>query len=70
MNETLVLADRAPLVLPYGYARRHGVLLRPGAAGIECLHRAGVALDALLEVQRIAPAARFVPSPTPSSMRR
>jgi general secretion pathway protein E len=48
-------------VLPYAYARRNGVLLRDGAAGLECVHRANVALDALLEVQRIAPGAAFVP---------
>jgi general secretion pathway protein E len=47
--------------LAYSYARKHGVLLRPGAGGVECLHRAGVALDALLEVQRIAPGAVFQP---------
>jgi len=62
VSEALVLTDAAaePRTLPYGYARRHGVLLRPGAQGIECLHRSAVALDALLEVQRIAPEARFV----------
>jgi general secretion pathway protein E len=47
--------------LPYSYARRHGVLLREGPAGPECLHREGVGLDALLEVQRIAPEAAFHP---------
>ena len=60
MNETLILTERAPLTLPYSFARRHGVLLRPGAAGVECVHRPDVALDALLEVQRIAPDATFV----------
>ena len=54
MSETLA-------TLPYAYARRHGVLLRAGATGVECLHRAGVGLDALLEVQRIAPGATLVP---------
>lgn len=57
-------------MLPYGFARAQGVLLRPGGAadeagaigagGVECIHRSGVALDALLEVQRVAPRARFV----------
>jgi general secretion pathway protein E len=59
MSETLILVEETP-TLPYSYARRNGVLLRADAAGIECLHRAGVALDAMLEVQRIAPDARFI----------
>ena len=42
-------------MLPYGFARRGGVLLR----GMECLHRADAPLDALLEVQRISPAVAF-----------
>ncbi len=46
--------------LPYGYARNHGVVLRIGAGGVECVHRPDAALDALLEVQRVAPGARFV----------
>ncbi len=58
--ETVIVGDPAPVTLPYSYARRSGVVLRAGPAGLECLHRPGAALDALLEVQRIAPAARFV----------
>jgi general secretion pathway protein E len=54
VNEVLVSE------LPYSYARRQGVLLRAGATGIECVHRASAALDALLEVQRIAPGAILV----------
>ncbi len=46
--------------LPYSYARNHGVVLRVGAGGVECVHRSDAALDALLEVQRVAPGARFV----------
>lgn len=46
--------------LPYGYARAQGVVLRGGADGAECLHRADAPLDALLEVQRVAPGVRFV----------
>lgn len=46
--------------LPYSFARRHGVLLRTSAAGIECVHRADAPLEGLLEVQRLAPGARFV----------
>lgn len=49
--------------LPYSYARNHGVVLRVGAGGFECLHRSDAALDALLEVQRIAPGAAFVAVP-------
>ncbi|MDV3457347.1 type II secretion system ATPase GspE [Sphingomonas sp. HF-S4] len=60
MEETLIVVDDAPATLPYSFARRNGVLLRPGAAGVECVHRAGVSLDALLEVQRIAPDASHV----------
>lgn len=48
------------LTLPYGYARRAGVVLRAAGEGLECVHRPDAALDALLEVQRIAPEARFV----------
>ncbi|MCW3835748.1 type II secretion system ATPase GspE [Sphingomonas canadensis] len=60
MNEAAPIAEAAPQ-LPYGYARRNGVLLRAGAGGVvECIHRAGLPLDAMLEVQRIAPGARFV----------
>ncbi len=55
MNETLIMVDEAPATLPYSFARRHGVLLRSGATGLECVHRPDVSLDALLEVQRIAP---------------
>ena len=57
------VAER-PAVLPYSFARRMGVLLRPGAAGPECLHRPDATLEALLEVQRIAPAAAFVAAPS------
>ena len=60
MSETLIVVDEAPATLPYSFARRNGVLLRAGAAGIECVHRASAGLDALLEVQRIAPGASYV----------
>lgn len=54
-------APATPARLPYSYARRQGVLLREDAEGApECLHRADAPLDGLLEVQRIAPGARFV----------
>lgn len=46
--------------LPYSYARNHGVVLRVGAGVVECVHRPDAALDALLEVQRVAPGVRFV----------
>jgi len=62
MNETVIVTE-APLALPYSYARRQGVLLRAGEAGVECLHRPGVSLDAMLEVQRIAPDAAFIAVP-------
>ena len=64
MNEMLILTDAPSVTLPYGFARRNGVLLRVGDAGVvECVHKAGAALDGLLEVQRLAPAARFVSVP-------
>ena len=64
MNEMLILTDDPSVTLPYGFARRNGVLLRVGDAGVvECVHKAGAALDGLLEVQRLAPAARFVSVP-------
>ncbi|WP_333572651.1 type II secretion system ATPase GspE [Sphingomonas sp.] len=46
--------------LPYSFARRHGVLLRETPEGMECVHRADAPLEGLLEVQRLAPGARFV----------
>jgi general secretion pathway protein E len=46
--------------IPYGFARRGGVLLRDGAAGPQCLARADATLDAILEAQRIAPGAAMV----------
>ncbi|MCH4892098.1 type II secretion system protein GspE [Sphingomonas sp. SFZ2018-12] len=58
-------ADEAPAPaaarLPYAYARRHGVVLSADARGpgFACRHRADAPLEALLEVQRIAPDARF-----------
>jgi general secretion pathway protein E len=39
--------------LPYGFARRHGVLVRPTAAGGECVTRGAPPLAAMLEVQRL-----------------
>ncbi len=60
MSETIVLTDAVPpppVTLPYSYARRNGVLLSEG----RCLHRPDAPLDALLEVQRIAPGAAFEP---------
>jgi general secretion pathway protein E len=53
MSETLA-------AFPYAYARRAGVVLRPGPAGLDCIHRADAPLDALLEAQRVAPGVRFV----------
>ena len=43
--------------LPYSFAKRHGVIVRPG----ECLHRDGIELAAMLEVQRVHGALAFVP---------
>ena len=46
--------------LPYGFARRHGVIVRDG--GAECAHLATAPLAARLEVQRLYGATiRFVP---------
>lgn len=40
--------------LPYGFARRHGVLVQPaaGEGGARCLFRTGASPEAMLEVQR------------------
>ncbi len=41
-------------LLPYGFARRRGILVRPVAAGgHECRHRSPIALETILEVQRL-----------------
>lgn len=57
MTDTLLHAE--PVRLPYGYARRGGVLIRLGKGGMECVHRADATLDAMLEVQRVAPGIPF-----------
>ncbi|MGK6318196.1 type II secretion system ATPase GspE [Sphingomonas sp. DT-204] len=58
MTDTLVAA---PPRLPYAFARRNGVLLQADPGGMVCLHRPDASLDAILEVQRIAPWTDFVP---------
>lgn len=40
--------------LPYGFARRNGMVLRAGARGTECAHLPDPPVDALIEVQRVA----------------
>jgi general secretion pathway protein E len=65
MSETLIVTRTvtAPAFerLPYGYARRNGVLLQTSQRGVACLHRLDATLDAILEVQRIAPGVTFMP---------
>jgi len=39
--------------LPYGYARRQGVLLRQEDVDVACLYRADADIEALLEMQRL-----------------
>ncbi|PTQ10283.1 type II secretion system protein GspE [Sphingomonas oleivorans] len=39
--------------LPYGFAKRNGLVVRAVAGGHECLHRPSMALPAMLEVQRL-----------------
>lgn len=39
-------------ILSYGFARRHGVLVRQNDGGVQCLHRTDTELDSLLEIQR------------------
>ncbi|WP_294058394.1 type II secretion system ATPase GspE [Sphingomonas sp.] len=62
MNEsTAVHPEESALpALPYAFARRQGVLLRAADGAIECVHRTDAPLDALMEVQRVAPGARLV----------
>jgi general secretion pathway protein E len=47
------IAEERGARLPYGFARAQGVLVIGEDSGPVCLHRAGVALPALLEVQRL-----------------
>jgi len=42
-----------PLALPYGFARRHGVLLHGEEGAVVCRHRDGLTVDTILEVQRV-----------------
>jgi len=42
-----------PPTLPYGFARRHGVLLHGEEGAVVCRHRDGLTVDAILEVQRV-----------------
>ncbi|MDX1804452.1 MAG: type II secretion system ATPase GspE [Alcanivorax sp.] len=51
MNDTQS-ESLAPSLLPYSFARRHGVLLREKDGHEELCHRAGVSLKAVNEVQR------------------
>ena len=56
--------DGAPATttLPYGFAKRNGVLVRSTAGGRACLHRASMTLPAMLEVQRLfGPGLSFAP---------
>jgi len=46
--------------LPYGFARRNGVIVRVGDGAPSCLHTAGTSVEALLEVQRLVGPVRFV----------
>lgn len=50
--------------LPYGFAKREGVVVRANADGtLTCIHRASMALPAMLEVQRLfGPALGFTPA--------
>lgn len=51
------LAMPEPVVrasVPYGFARRNGVMLKPGPDGMSCVHRRSATLAVLLEVQRLA----------------
>ena len=47
-------AEPAKPLLPYGFARRRGVVVRPLAnGGLECRHRMPLGLETILEVQRL-----------------
>ena len=49
-----------PPALPYGFARRNGVVLRGRGDRLVCLYRSGTRVQALAEVQRVAgPALAF-----------
>ena len=56
------MPPQEPPALPYGFARRNGVVLRARGGGLICAHRSGAAVEALAEVQRVAgPALAFEP---------
>ena len=42
------------LTLPYGFARRHGIVLHSDGERLVCSCRAGTSLDAMIEAQRLA----------------
>lgn len=50
MNDDIDLPPVAAAQLPYAFARRHGVVVAT-ATGV-CSHRPGIAIEALMEVQR------------------
>jgi len=55
MTDEIVLPEPSdPASVPYGFARRNGVMLTVGPDGLSCLHRRSVPLAVLLEVQRLA----------------
>jgi len=52
---SVAIEDAKPVFspLPYGYARRNGVMLEDGANGPVCVHRRSALLSVLLEVRRL-----------------
>jgi len=56
---SVAIEDATPVFspLPYGYARRNGVMLEDGANGPVCVHRRSAPLSVLLEVRRLRGAA-------------
>ena len=48
------LSNGAPITLPYGFTKRHGVIVERGADGaVHCRYISSAAVESLLEVQRL-----------------
>ena len=55
--EPLETSPEPAVALPYGFARRNGVMIEEGPDGAVCLHRRSAPLSVLLEVRRLRGAA-------------
>ena len=60
VNEEDIQVEEGELLLPYAFARRHGIVLKPVGDGVEVFCRSPLSLKAFAEVRR-----RFGELPTP-----